>query len=134
MREIHFDSENFYWKEIIVNVFLAVILTLKMAGAVESVTFLNFYEGVGMYSFFAANLNTVKNSLSDFETCRIEAKNYYDVTQIVECQQILIPAYLYTLSAISIALAVIYFVFYTISVAGNRVFEYFCVRERRSDL
>ena len=50
------------WKSIVVNVTLAIALTLKLAAYAQSMTFLDYFWGVGLYSFFAANLNTPKDS------------------------------------------------------------------------
>ena len=67
--EIMLDSEHSYWKKIVVNFFLSLMLTLKMAGYATTLTFLNYFAGVGVFTFFAASLNIDDQSLSNFSTC-----------------------------------------------------------------
>ena len=134
MREILYDSEHFYWKEIIINVVLALILTLKMAGIAPSLTFLNYFVGVGVFTLFAANLNTDKNSLADFKTCHKNTNSVSEVVHTLECQEILIPAYLYALSALCVSLAVFHLILIFTVASANFLFNCCCARERRSDL
>jgi len=46
------------WKSIAVNILLAAILTLKMAAFTPSITTLDYFVGIALYSFFCANFNT----------------------------------------------------------------------------
>ena len=55
------DDHQHQWKLIAENIFLALILTAKMAQISPSITFLDRYWGIGLYAFFAGNLNTIEN-------------------------------------------------------------------------
>ena len=52
-----FDSDHSYWKKIVVNFLLASTLTLKITGLVTTLTFLNYFAGVGLFAIFTATLN-----------------------------------------------------------------------------
>lgn len=46
------------WRSITINIVLAGIMTLKMAAFAPSLTFLEYFLGIGLYSLFSANFNT----------------------------------------------------------------------------
>ena len=63
LAEIVADSSNIWWKGIAVNIILAGAMTLKLsATTAQSMTFMNYTIGVGLYSFFAASFNTQRKT------------------------------------------------------------------------
>ena len=97
-------------------------------------TFLDYFFGVGLYSLFAANFNTTKDSWADAHKCFKEADRVGDLIELVDCQKVIVPVYLYALAALCVALAVIE-LFLILQVTLFRfIKKVCCTKERNSDL
>ena len=131
--EIIADS-NLWWKGIAVNAILAALLTLRLASAAQSLTFLNYALGVGLYSFFAANFNTKENSYDRAYDCFALADRVADLIDWPECQEILSPLYLYSLSALCVAVFLLELLLLGMGHLLTALGQYCCRRERKQDM
>lgn len=57
------------WKDVVVNSVLAVVLTVKIAQFAPSLTFLDHFWGLAIFSLFAATFNTEKNTREEVGIC-----------------------------------------------------------------
>ena len=133
LREIMLDPEQMLWRPIMINFILSLAVTLKVTGLAPSLNFLNYFAGVGLFAFFAANVNTDREARNDFNSCTDEAHSVADIVHIVECQEVLIPGYLYVLSALCVTLAAINVFLIILWQAGNSIMNLFRSNERPAD-
>ena len=64
---------------------LAAALTLKMAAFAPSINFLDFFMGIGLYSFFSANFNTEAGAWDSAKTCHENTHRMADLVELAEC-------------------------------------------------
>jgi len=63
------DGEHLYWKYLIINASLALLLTAKVTNNAPSLNFLDYFMGGAMFILLAAGVNTDKNVWNDFHGC-----------------------------------------------------------------
>ena len=134
MREIFLDTTNMPWRLVLVNMILALSISFKVVGLAPSLNFLDYFIGMTVFCFFCANFNTDQYTLDDFNTCRDEVHTFSDIFHIVECQEVLIPAYLTSLACLCASLAVINVFLIFLHWLGNAIITLFCWKDRKSDL
>ena len=76
------STEPIYWKAMTINVFLALTLTIKLAGFAPSLTFLDHFWGVAIYAFFCANFNTGHGFLDNSKSCYQSIGGFMDVIEL----------------------------------------------------
>ena len=121
-------------KNIAVNIILALVLMLRMSTFAASLNFFDHYWGIAIFSFFAANFNTEENAWIDAKQCW---KSMFSVTDLVEnnqCRRVLIPAYLYTLTALCVALLVLEVVIRVGIFLAKHTSQCLCPKDRGTDL
>ena len=123
----------FFWKSIVINILLAAILTLKMAAFTPSITTLDYFLGIGLFAFFCANFNTENQAYDYAKECKSEVVKFADIFELPACQKIVIPAYLYALAAVCVALAVIELVIVTFFNLCKAWADCCCRKERPAD-
>lgn len=101
-------SNSFWWKQIAVNCWLALTLTLKMASFAPSLNFLDTFVGIAFYAFFSGNFNTSKDTWDKTQACYEKTHALKDIFEVDNCQEVVIPVYFYALAALSVCLAALY--------------------------
>ena len=74
-----------FWKSIVINIILAAILTLKMAAFTPSITTLDYFLGIGLYTFFSANFNTEDQAWDYTKNCRDDVEKFADIFELPTC-------------------------------------------------
>jgi len=74
-------SNSFWWKQIAVNCWLALTLTLKMASFAPSLNFLDTFVGIAFYAFFSGNFNTDKDTWDKTQACYEKTHALKDVIE-----------------------------------------------------
>ena len=121
------------WKSIAVNIFLAATLTLKMAAFTPSITTLDYFLGIGLYSFFSANFNTEDKALDYAKECKSQIEKFTDIFELADCQKVVIPAYLYAIAALCVALAVIHLFLISVVSLWRVMLHCCCQKDRPND-
>ena len=121
-------------KQIAINIILALILLLRMSTFARSLNFFDHFWGIALFAFFAANFNTEEHAWMDARQCW---RSMFRVTDLVEnnqCRRVLIPAYLYTLTALCVALLVLEVVLRVGIFLAKQISQCLCPKDRRADL
>ena len=56
-----------------------------MAEMAPSLTFLDHFWGIGLFSFFSANLNTFYHFMKNVEKCQAELTYFEDIFEKADC-------------------------------------------------
>ena len=115
------------------NIILAATLTLKMAAFTPSITTLDYFLGVALFTFFCANFNTEDKAWETAIQCKDLVSRVADIVELPECQKVIIPAYLYAVSALCVAFAVLELILITIANLFRACGSLCCRRERPND-
>ena len=121
-------------KQIAVNIILALILMLRMSTFATSLTFFDHFWGIAIFSFFAANFNTEEHAWYDARLCWRSMFRVTDLVENNECRRVLIPAYLYTLTALCVALLVLEVLIRGWIFLARQISQCLCPKDRRADL
>ena len=96
-----------WWKQIVINAVLGILLTLKLATFAPSLNFVEYFWGLALFVCFAANFNTEVDTWENSKLCWSQMQRLGDLVDNTECRSVLVPLYLYALVALCVALAVI---------------------------
>ena len=122
------------WKDVTVNIILAAILTVKIAQAAETLTFLDHLWGLALFSMFAATYNTEKETYGETKLCYGQLHRLGDLLEQQDCQEVVIALYLYAHALLCLTLAVLQLFLMSLYYACTLCSKSCCARERRQDL